>query len=177
MSLFTASDFPGAYDVPQGETAPLHVNDPVTLALSDGSVVQVFDTLGTALKMMAFMRQQRMSYVWGSDDVVIYAASSTKLFVCEATFTNQKLFSQFVPVVQGGESQFVHRSLSKIMTLEDALRTVGFCAKGVYTDNASLRADGTHVQVVDWKFTASPTQADAGSLLNDAAPLWYDFTP
>ena len=56
MALFTASQFANSYDLPEGGGTPAHVSDALTLQLSDGYVVTVFDTVGTGLKLLADMR-------------------------------------------------------------------------------------------------------------------------
>ena len=87
--LFTESHFSIAYDVPErgstGSSTPIHGNDAVTLQLSDGTVVQVFDKLSTGLKHLAFMRTNSQWNVYASDDVVCVSIGGVKLPVLETT--------------------------------------------------------------------------------------------
>ncbi len=58
MALFTDAMFANDFDRPVGETgSPLHAGDPITLQLSDGTSLTVFDKLTTCLKLAAFMRR------------------------------------------------------------------------------------------------------------------------
>jgi hypothetical protein len=67
--------------------------------------------------------------------------------------------------------------MSCVVSLTEALRSVGFCVKSAtpFAGNLSLRLGGTNLQLVDWNFQASATDAQ-GSQLHDDAPLLYDFT-
>jgi hypothetical protein len=82
-----------------------------------------------------------------------------------------------VPVYVGDELQFVHRSMSCVVSLTEAQRSVGFCVKSAtpFAGNLSLRLGGTNLQVVDWNYQTSATDAE-GSQLHDGAPLLYAFT-
>ena len=180
MALFTAAQFANDYDRPVGVSgAPAHPGDAVTLALSDGQVITVFDTLATALKLANFMRTHKQWTVAASEDVTIALANGgIKMLVCENTLQNQKLLTSFVPVYVGDELQFVHRSMSCVVSLTEALRSVGFCVKSAtpFGGNLSLRLGGTNLQLVDWNYLASPADDTQGSQLHDGAPLLYDFT-
>ena len=100
MALFTASQFSNGYDRPVGVTGqPAHPGDAVTLALSDGTQITIFDTLETALKLANFMRTHKQWTVAASEDVTIALANGgIKMLVCENTLQNQKLLTSFVPV-------------------------------------------------------------------------------
>jgi hypothetical protein len=180
MALFTAAQFAGDYDRPVGITGqPAHPGDAVTLSLSDGTQITVFDTLETALKLARFMRVHRQWQVAASEDVTIAIASGgVKLLVFENTLQNQKLLTSFVPVYVGDELQFVHRSMSCVVSLTEALRSVGFCVKSPtpFAGNLSLRLGGTNLQLVDWNFQASPATDGDGSQLHDGTPLLFDYT-
>ena len=180
MALFTAAQFANDYDRPVGVTgAPAHPGAAVALALSDGTQITVFDTLETALKLANFMRTHKQWTVAASEDVTIALANGgIKMLVCENTLQNQKLLTSFVPCYIGDELQFVHRSMSCVVSLTEALRSVGFCVKSStpFGGNLSLRLGGTNVQLVDWNFQASPATDGDGSQLHDGAPLLYDFT-
>ena len=180
MALFTAAQFTGDYDRPVGVSGPpAHPADPVTLAMSDGQVITVFDSLETALKLARYMRVHKQWTVAASEDVTVAIASGgVKMLVCENTLQNQKLLTSFVPCYIGDELQFVHRSMSTVLDLTDALRSVSFCVKQStpFAGNTSLRLGGTNLTLVDWNYQASPATDAEGSQLHDGAPLLYDFT-
>jgi hypothetical protein len=180
MALFTAAQFANDYDRPVGVSGqPAHPGDAVALALSDGTQITVFDTLETALKLANCMRMHRQWTVAASEDVTVALANGgIKMLVCENTLQNQKLLTSFVPCYIGDELQFVHRSMSCVVSLTEALRSVGFCVKSStpFAGNLSLRLGGTNVQLVDWNYMASPATDGDGSQLHDGAPLLYDFT-
>ena len=78
-------------------------NDPIMLPLSDGTVVQVFDTKRTALSLLKQMRTVGKTWnVYASEDVLCMAVSHTKMILCETNLVNQKLFSSFAPIYYGG---------------------------------------------------------------------------
>ena len=59
MALFTQSSLGSDFDRPSGFVGdPVSPNDPITLPLSDGTVVQVFDTKRTALSLLKQMRDE-----------------------------------------------------------------------------------------------------------------------
>jgi hypothetical protein len=179
MAIFTEATFPGDFDTPVGVTgAPTHANDPVTLQLSDGTSVVVFDKLTIALKLGKFMRTQKQWQIAASEDITIVSANGgIKMLLLENTLQNQKLLTSFVPVYTGDELLFVHRSMSSVLSLTDALRSVGFCVKSLpYSNNLDLRLGNTGIQLVDWNYQASIADSFEGSLLSDGAPLVYDFT-
>jgi hypothetical protein len=178
MALFTGAQFTNDYDRRVGVSGqPAHPGDAVVLALSDGTQITVFDTLETALKLANFMRTHKQWTVAASEDVTIALANGgIKMLVCENALQNQKLLTSFVPVYLGDELQFVNRSMSCVVSLTEALRSVGFCVKSAtpFAGNLSLRLGGTSVQVVDWNYQASASDSE-GSQLHDGAPLLYDF--
>jgi hypothetical protein len=180
MALFTAAQFSNGYDHPVGMSgAPAHPGDAVTLALSDGQVITVFDTLTTALKLANLMRTHKQWTVAASEDVTIALASGgIKMLVCENTLQNQKLLTSLVPCYIGDELQFVHRSMSHVVSLTEAQRSVGFCVKSAtpFHGNLSLRLACTNLQILDWNYQARPADDTQGSQLHDGAPLLYDFT-
>ncbi len=180
MALFTEASFPATpFDRPLGVVGdPAHANDPVTLQLSDGTSVTVFDKLSTALRLARFMRQSGQWQIAASEDITIVSANGgIKLLVLENTLQNQKLLTSFVPVYTGDQLLFVHRSMSSVVSLTDALRNVGFCVRGLpYNNNLDLRLGGTNIQLVDYRYQASLSNSEEGSLLNDGSPLVFDYT-
>ena len=179
MSIFTEATFPGDFDRPVGVSGdPIHPTDAVTLQLSDGTSVVVFDKLTTALKLGKFMRAQKQWQIAASEDITIVSANGgIKLLLLENTLQNQKLLTSFVPVYTGDELLFVHRSMSSVLSLTDALRSVGFCVKSLpYSNNLDLRLGNTGIQLVDWNYQASLSDSFQGSLLSDGSPLVFDYT-
>ncbi len=179
MALLSASMFDGDFDRPVGTTDdPAHANDPVTLQLSDGTSLTVFDKLTTALKLAAFMRKSKQWSVAASEDITIVSANGgLKLLLLENTLQNQKLMTSFAACYTGDELLFQHRSMSSVLPLTDALRSVGFCVKGLpYANNLDLRLAGTGIQIVDFRYQASVANSEQGSRLSDGTPLVYDFT-
>lgn len=179
--LFTAASFPGV-------TAPRPTpdpgppgggSDPVSLTLSDGSTTVVFDQLTTALLCLEFLRLRNQWLLQASDDIWIAQIGGVKLLVGEMTLTNQKLLSSFCPVYVGGQTRFNHRTMSQSLSLDDALQALGFFkpSSQIYRGNTDLTAaPSPHIVVCDFNYRASPATATAGSQLNDATPLNYDFT-
>jgi hypothetical protein len=179
MTIFTSSMFPNiSYDLPEGGGSPAHANDSVTLQLSDGNIVTVCDTVSTALKLLAYMRQNSQWQVLASDDVSVVSINAVKALVMENTITNQKLLTQYLPTYIVDQVRFVHRTSSLVLSLTDALKSVGFCHTGglPFSNNLDLRLGSAHMQLVDWNYKASPATSSEGSLLNDGVPLRYDFT-
>ena len=182
LMLFTESQLSNAYDVPEaGSVAaatPSHENDPVTLQLSDGTVVQVFDKLGTGLRLLAFMRTNSQWNVYASDDVVCVSIGAVKLLILETTLISQKLITSYLPIILGGEVRWANRTTSLVLSTTDALKSVGFCHRGElpFSNNLDLRVGGANMQLIDWNYEANPSSSGDGSLLSDPSPLRYDFT-
>ena len=179
MALFNRDSFPdiGAYDylVPQvgssttPQLQPPHENDPVYLTLSDGRVVTVFDSVRTAMRCLEAMRVQQQSFLTASDDVLIYNVEYHKLFACEASLVNQRLFTSYTPFYSSGLVRFTRRNLSSVETLSQALASVGFAASGALSTNADLQAARTGIVLVYYLYNANPAPPDLGSRLEDAA--------
>ena len=174
MALFTESQFSNAYHVPEGGTTPAHQNDGVMLPMSDGTVALVFDSVATALKLLAFCNGQWN--VWGSDYIIFVSISAVKGLVLESSLTNQKLITAFLPTLLGGEVRWASRTTSLVLSTTDALKSVGYCHTGdlPFSNNLDLRA--AQMQLVDWNYEANPPDSTSGSLLSDPTPLVYDFT-
>jgi hypothetical protein len=170
MALFTSTQFSGvSFDLPAGSAEnPPNAATPVSLGLTDGTNVGVFDRVDTALKMMRQMRGQQQWQIWATDDVIIVSVSAQKLLLMESTFTNQKLLTSYLPVYQGDQVLWTHRSMSLQVGIEDALKSVGVRVTAPLVSNADLRTAKIPIQVVDWNYP--------NSLLTDDTPLAYDFT-
>ena len=181
MALFTESQLSSiSFDLPENTTgAPSHANDQVQLQLSDGSNVTVFDKLTTGLRLLTFMRTNAQWQVAANDDVTVVSINAIKGLLMENTLLNQKLITSCLPTCIGDQVRFVHRTMSTVLSLTDALKSVGFChpaATAPYNNNLDLRLASTGIQLFDWNYKASPADSVSGSLLNDGSPLRYDFT-
>lgn len=180
MALFTEAMLANTpYDMPEGMTgAPAHASDQITLQLADGTMVSCFDKLTTALRLLAYMRTHSQWQVAASDDVTIVSIGAVKGLLLENSLTNQKLITSFLPIYLGDQVRFVHRSMSTVLSITDALKSVGYCVKQdePFANNLDLRLGGTGIQLFDWNYLASPGTPTEGSLLNDGTPLRYDFT-
>ncbi len=68
--------------------------------------------------------------------------------------------------------------MSSVLSLTDALRSVGFCVKLPlpFSNNLDLRLGNTGIQLIDWNYQASLSDSYQGSLLSDVSPLVFDFT-
>jgi len=185
-ALFTTASFGAVttYDTPKqaGATAPAVTNgtDTVTLQTSDGQNILVFDSKLTALKCIKFMYTRAQWLLQPSDDVMVVSVGATKLLVMETTLINQKLITSFQPTYQGGKVLFAHRSMSQLLSLADALQSVGFCknVEAAMNNNDDLKnsLNPTRIMVVDYFFQATLTDTAKGSLLNDPDPIVYDYT-
>ena len=113
-------------------------NDSVSLQLSDNQVITVFDTKITALKCLESMQLNNQWLLTPTDDIMIIAVSFTKLLLAESSLINQKLFASFLPIYYGGNFRLVHRSMSLVMSLSDALQDVGFFVQDPLTNDYQL---------------------------------------
>ena len=180
MALFTQTALGSDFDRPAGIIGdPVSPSDAISLPLSDGTVVQVFDQKRTALALLKQMRTVGKTWnVYASEDVLCVAVSYSKLLICETNLVNQKLFSSFAPIYYGGLLRFLHRSASLVLSLMDALRAVGYCVASPvpYMNNTDLRVAGVNMIVVDWNYVTNPATPSQGSQLEDKTPLVFDFT-
>ena len=119
---------------------------------------------------MEQMRQREQWLLQASDDIFIVSCGA-KMFVCESTLINQKLFASFMPQYIGGQTRFAHRSMSSLMQLGDALQSVGFCLQGQTIQNnydLTTMQGPPHIAIVDWNYQAVPDPVlSPGSLLDD----------
>ena len=171
--------FPLSFDLPVGVVGvPFGTNEPIVLQLGDGTQVTVFDKLSTALRLLAYMRRNAQWNVQGSDDIMVVSINAVKGLVLENNLVNQNIITSFLPTYIGDQVRFVHRSMSTVVSLTDALKSVGFCHTSSlpFSNNLDLRLGGTSIQLFDWNYVALPASTSEGSLLEDASPLRYDFT-
>ena len=176
MALIQASQFssisaPQLYDASGNLiAAPAHPTDPVTMVLSSGVAVTVFDTLETALKCMKYMYEQNQ-WLLQLPKVMVVSVCHHKLLLLEATLQNQRLLQTFAaPLYEHGAVRFASRLSYDTSDLQNALQSVGSLQMSALLDNIDLAT--VNVQLVDWNYQANAS-AGQGSLLVDASPLHY----
>ena len=168
MALVTQSDF-SVYDLPVGETGPpANADLSISLALSDGTSVTVFDKKTTALSLLTAMRLRNQWLLQLSEDIMAISISGTKLLLLESSLTNQKLISSYLPLYMHGATRFAHRNLSQLATMYDALAQSGHCWKTATSVQNNSHLFEANALLIDWNY---PT-----SVMDDATPLSYDFT-
>ena len=165
MALLSASDFTGYSDsfaVPAGSSDVIFSGS-VDLILSTGITQQVFDTLSTALKCIHYMEANKLYSLSPNEDITIINLRS-KLLILENTYINQKMMNSYVFTYHGNQVQAIHRSMADMVSLSEALASVGFRCIGLpwstdinpkmETDRADK--DRPRIQVVDYVYK-SPT--------------------
>ena len=177
MALFSASDFTGytsTFAVPSGISDVLFAGS-VDLILSTGITQQVFDTLSTALKCIHYMEANKLYSLSPNEDVTILNLRS-KLLILENTYINQKMMNSYVFTYHGSQVQAIHRSMADMVSLSEALASVGFRCIGLpwSTDiNPKLQEnradkDRPRIQIVDYVYK-SPTLPHTN--LVDSTPI------
>ena len=174
MTIFTSSDFTGySVDTPNGQSGNPPDTGSITLIKSDATTEAVFDSLSTALKCLAFMNSKNMCYLMAGDDITIVNCQ-TKLLILENTFTNQKMINSYVFSYHGKKIKGIHRNLSNMVNLTDALISVGFKTNNiVFQNNNDLEtnrpdAERPRVKVLDWFYFTTN-----GSLLEDTTQIVF----
>ena len=181
MVLFTQSSFPQSSVLPMsGQVGTVQAVGSINIAKSDGTTETVFDSVQTALNCLAFMSARNQSYLMASDDIMIINVSNVKLLILETTFLNQKLMNSFTLSYVQGEVMGVHRNLSTILDLTDALVSVGYkrSSPANFANNWDLQEalpnpERPHIQVVDVNYRSVVSTSADGSHLNDNAQLMY----
>ena len=173
MTIFTSADFTG-YTPSQPSGAPsLTDTGSITLIKSDATIETVFDSLTTALKCLNFMNSKNMYYLMAGDDITIVNCQ-TKLLILEKTFTNQKMINSYVFSYHGKKIKGIHRNLSNMVNLTDALISVGFKTNNlVFQNNNDLEtnrpdAERPRVKVLDYYYFTTN-----GSLLEDTTQIVF----
>ena len=159
MALLGASDFTGfsdSYAVPSGVSDPIFSGS-VDLNLSTGITQQVFGTSSTALKCILYMDTNKLYSLSPNEDITIINLRS-KLLILENTFINQKMMNSYVFTYHGNQVQAIHRSMADMVSLPEALASVGFRCIGLPWNSDSNpkietdRADKSRprIQVIDY---------------------------
>ena len=171
MTIFTSSDFTGYTPSQPTGAASLTDTGSITLIKSDATTETVFDSLTTALKCLNFMNSKNMYYLMAGDDITIINCQ-TKLLILENTFTNQKMINSYVFSYHGKKIKGIHRNLSNMVNLTDALISVGFKTNNtIFQDNSDLTAipddQRPRIKIVDWYYFSGAN----GSLLEDTIQI------
>ena len=177
--IFTSDSFiEYVVELPSGQSVK-NATDPVNIIKSDGTTETIFQDVNTALRCLAFMVSRNQYYLQANDDIIIVNVSGTKLLVLETTFLNQKLLNSFNMVYSRGKVVCNHRNMSNIMSLSDALKSVGLKSNGVsLLNNYDLetnvkQTERPHIKVVDINYKASVTISAEGSVLEDPLQIIY----
>ena len=173
MTIFTSSDFTGYTPSQPTGAASLTDTGSITLIKSDATTETVFDSLTTALKCLNFMNSKNMYYLMAGDDITIVNCQ-TKLLILENTFTNQKMINSYVFSYHGKKIKGIHRNLSNMVNLTDALISVGFKTNNtIFQDNSDLTAipddQRPRIKIVDWYYFSGAN----GSLLEDTIQIVF----
>ena len=177
MAFFNASDFTGFrtnYAIPSGVSDPIFTGS-VDLILSTGITQQVFGTLSTALKCINYMETNKLYSLSPNGDIIILNLRS-KCLILENTYINQKMMNSYVFTYHGNQVQAIHRSMADMVSLPEALASVGFRYIGLpwSTDvNPKMETgradkDRCRIQVVDYVYK-SPTLPHTS--LVDSSPI------
>ena len=110
-----------------------------------------------------------------NEDVTILNLRS-KLLILENTYINQKMMNSYVFTYHGSQVQAIHRSMADMVSLSEALASVGFRCIGLpwSTDiNPKLQEnradkDRPRIQIVDYVYK-SPTLPHTN--LVDSSPI------
>ena len=177
MALFNASDFTGYSDyfaIP-ANSSDVIFSGSVDLVLSTGITQQVFDTLATALKCTHYMDSNNLYSLSPNEDVTIINLRS-KLLILEDTYINQEMMNSCVFTYHGNQVQAIHRPMADMVSLSEALASVGFRCIGLpwstdinpKMENGRADKDRPRIQVVDDVYK-SPTLPHSN--LADSSPI------
>ena len=173
MSIFDNTDFASSViDVPVGQTTVTD-NGNISIIKSDGVNQIVFNSLSTALKCLNFMNSRGQYYMAAGDDLTILNLQ-TKLLIVENTFINQKLMNSYVLTYHGSSVKAIHRNLSNLFNLKDALISVGFKIEASqFNTNLDLQAnladeDRPRIQICDFFYFVG-----TGSALTDTTQIVF----
>ena len=177
MALLNASEFTGfseSYAIPSGVSDPIFSGS-VDIILSTGITQQAFDTSSTALTCIHYMETNTLYSLSPNEDITILNLRS-KLLILENTYINQKMMNSYVFTYHGNQVQASHRSMADMVSLTEALASVGFRCIGLpwSTDiNPKMEADRAdkdrpRIQVVDYVYK-SPTLPHTN--LVDSSPI------
>ena len=177
MALLSASDFTGYSDSfasPAGFSDPVFAGS-VDLILSTGITEQVFDSLSTGLKCIHYMENNKLYPLSPNEDITIINLKC-KLIILENIYINQKMMNSCVFTYHGNQVQAIHRSMADMVSLSEALASVGFRCIGLpwstavnaKMENDRADKDRPRIQVIDYVYK-SPTLPHTN--LVDSSPI------
>ena len=177
MALLTSSDFNGyndSYAVPAGNSDVIFSGS-VDIILSTGITQQVFDTLSTALKCIHYMESNKLYSLSPSEDITVLNLRS-KLLILDNNYINQKMMNSCVFAYHGKQVQAIHRSMADMVSLPEALASVGFrcialpwsTAVNAKMENDRADEDRPRIQVIGYVYK-SPTLPHNNLL--DSSPI------
>ena len=108
--------------------------------------VSINSTYTTMAQVHASMTSMAWREVLADSDPVVYRTGPTYLIGAFRSFPAQRLFSSFtpreIPDGSGGVSiEFVSKSSSRCLSLEQALEAVGFISTGLFTNSFNTSAE------------------------------------
>ena len=108
--------------------------------------VPINATYTTMAQVHASMTSMAWREVLADSDSVVYRAGPTYLIAAFRSFPAQRLFSSFtpreVPDGSGGVNiEFVSKTSSRCLSLEQALEAVGFISTGLFTNSFNTSAE------------------------------------
>ena len=153
----------------------------ISIIKSDGTIETVFSSVDEALTCLQTMHLNGQYYLQASDDITIINVSGSKLLIIENTMINMKLLNSYCFQYIRGKIRCIHRQLSNIVDLTDALESVGYktLTSSKFTNNRSLQeaitnnSNRPHIQIVDLHYLSITSSTTDGSLLEDVAPIVY----
>ena len=165
MAPLSASDFTGysdSYAIP-ANSSDVIFSGSVDIILSTGITQQVFDTLSTALKCIHYMETSNLYSLGPNEDVTILNLRG-KLLILEHIYINQKMMNPYAFTYHGNQVQAIHRSMADMVSLSEALASVGFRCVGLpwstavnaKMENDRADKDRPRIQVVHYVYK-SPT--------------------
>ena len=177
MAILNHTDFSGnssTYAIPASDSSTLYTGS-IDIILSTGITLSVFDALSTAIKCTSYMDSNNLYSLSPNEDITILNLRS-KLLILENTYLNQKMMNSYVFTYHGAKVCGIHRSMSSIVSLEEALQSTGFRVVGAPwsgESNSKMETNRTdtdrpRIVVVDYKFK-HPTLAHYS--LEDSEPI------
>ena len=133
----------GSTSAKDGSVLP-HPDQPV------GSGVSLPVTINSTYTTMAQVHASMTSMAWrevlADSDSVVYRTGPTYLIAAFRSFPAQRLFSSFtpreIPDGSGGVNiEFVSKSSSRCLSLEQVLEAVGFISTGLFTNSFNTTAE------------------------------------
>lgn len=138
MALYSAPDFtgfPASYAVPPDVSGVLFTGS-VDIMSSTGLTHQVFGNLSTAIQCTHDMETDKSYSLSPNEDITVMNIRS-KLLVLEHTYINQNMINSYVFTYHGSEVRDIRRSITDMVSLPDAIASVGFPCIGLPWGTAS----------------------------------------